>query len=189
MRVRAVRRVGVAVAFAVVLVVAWPIVLGDIRVKRWLYRGGRPNRVARGFGALWAAVARSGVAPNLLVTLEVHGPSCRVRRLPLVPVRVGGDEYAVSMLGERAAWVRDVRSAGGDAVLLRGQREEVRLVEVPPEERAPILQAYLRVAAGARGHIPVDPRAPLDEFEAVAARFPVFRVVPRGAAPGVSAPD
>jgi hypothetical protein len=117
--------------------------------------------------------------PNRLVTLEVVGPSGRVRTLPLVPARFGGAEYAVSMLGTGAGWVRDVRAAGGEAVLLRGRREEVLLVDVPVQDRAPILKAYLGVAAGARGHIPVEPDAPVADFEAIAADFPVFRIEPR----------
>ncbi|MGN9893956.1 hypothetical protein [Micromonospora sp. L31] len=36
----------------------------------------------------------------------------------------------------------------------------------------------LHLAPGARPHLPVDRRAPLAEFEAVADRYPVFRVEP-----------
>ncbi|MGN6635130.1 MAG: nitroreductase family deazaflavin-dependent oxidoreductase, partial [Oryzihumus sp.] len=56
--------------------------------------------------------------------------------------------------------------------------DPVLLVEVPPGERAPILRRYLDLAPGARAHIPVDRHAPLADVEAVAARFPVFRVEP-----------
>jgi hypothetical protein len=52
----------------------------------------------------------------------------------------------------------------------------VRLEEVDPRARAPILQRYLQVAPGARPYIPVDRRAPLVEFEQIAARYPVFRI-------------
>jgi hypothetical protein len=45
------------------------------------------------------------------------------------------------------------------------------------EERAPILKAYLRIAPGARPHIPVDMDASLDEFEMIAAAFPVFHLI------------
>jgi len=34
-------------------------------------------------------------------------------------------------------------------------------------------------APNARTHVPVDKDAPLEEFERVAPRLPVFRVVPR----------
>jgi hypothetical protein len=92
---------------------------------------------------------------------------------------VGGERYVVSMLGDGVNWVRNVRAAGGEAVLRHGQREEVRLEVVAPERRAPVLKAYLGRAPNARTHVPVDKDAPLEEFERVAPRFPVFRVVPR----------
>ena len=43
--------------------------------KRWLYRGQRPNWIARILNRAWATVASSGVASNYLVTLEVTGES------------------------------------------------------------------------------------------------------------------
>jgi hypothetical protein len=81
------------------------------------------------------------------------------------------------MLGENVAWVRNVRAAGGKAVLRHGRREGVRLEEVPPDRRASVLKAYLRRAPGARPHVPIDKDAPLSEFEKVAGSFPVFRVL------------
>jgi hypothetical protein len=86
------------------------------------------------------------------------------------------------MLGEGVNWVRNVRAAGGDATLRHGRREEVRLEEVAPERRAPVLKAYLGRAPNARVHIPIDKDAPLTDFERVAGRFPVFRIAPRTAA-------
>jgi hypothetical protein len=83
------------------------------------------------------------------------------------------------MLGEDVQWVRNVRAAGGRAVLRSGGRENVRLEEVPVAERAPILKAYLNRAPGARPHVPVQKDAPLVEFEKIASAFPVFRVAAR----------
>jgi deazaflavin-dependent oxidoreductase (nitroreductase family) len=156
-----------------------PMSLGDF--KRWLYRGQRPNWIARILNRATAAVASSGVASNYLVTLEVTGrKSGRISSLPVVIAIVDGQRYLVSMLGEDVAWVRNARAAGGKVVLRHGRREKVRLEEVPAAERAPILKAYLRRAPGARPHIPVDKDAPLQEFENVAAAVPVFRVVSAG---------
>ena len=81
------------------------------------------------------------------------------------------------MLGENVNWVKNVRAAGGKAALRSGSREEIKLEEVPTDQRAPILKAYLQRAPGARPHIPVDKNAPLEDFEKVAADFPVFKVV------------
>jgi hypothetical protein len=52
----------------------------------------------------------------------------------------------------------------------------VRLIEVPPDERAPVIKAYLERAVGARPHIPVDHSAPVDAFAPIAAAYPVFRI-------------
>jgi hypothetical protein len=84
------------------------------------------------------------------------------------------------MLGKDVAWVRNVRAAGGHAVLRHGLAEQVRLEELAVERRAPVLKAYLQIAPGARPHVPVDKDASLEEFRAVAGRFPVFRVLPAG---------
>jgi deazaflavin-dependent oxidoreductase (nitroreductase family) len=146
-------------------------------LDRWLYRGRRPNRLARLLNGAWARLAAVGVGPARLVTLEVAGRRTgRVISFPVVVADYQGERYMVSMLGEDASWVRNVRAAGGRAVLRRGHREAIRLDEVAPGQRAPILRRYLDCAPGARAHIPVARGAPLEEFERIAARYPVFRV-------------
>ncbi len=146
--------------------------------KRWLYRGQRPNWIARMINRAWATVASSGAASNSLVTLEVTGrKSGRTVSLPVVVAVVDGQRYLVSMLGENVQWVQNVRAAGGRAVLRSGGREEVHLEEVPRDARAPFLRAYLQQAPSARPHVPVNKDAPIAEFEKVATAFPVFRVV------------
>src|SRR5262249_47215054 len=42
--------------------------------------------------------------------------------------------------------------------------------------RPPVAKAYLRLPPGRRPHVPIDKDAPLEDFAAIAARFPVFRV-------------
>jgi deazaflavin-dependent oxidoreductase (nitroreductase family) len=147
------------------------------RMTRWMYRSGRPNRLASMMNRVAAFVGSSGVWRSRLVTLEVRGRrSGRVITFPLVPTEYQGHRYLVAMLGTHTAWVANVRAAGGAAVLRAGSRERVRLEEVDPGLRAPILQRYLQLAPGARPHIPVDRHASLDAFEKVAAQYPVFRV-------------
>ena len=149
-------------------------------LKRWFYRGGRPNRVARALDRCTAALYALGVAPNYLVTLEVRGRrSGRTIAVPLVMAVVGGERYVVSMLGEKANWVRNVRAVGGEVAIRHGLREELRLEEVAVDRRAPVLKAYLRRAPNARAHLPVSKDAPLAEFERVTSWLPVFQIVPR----------
>lgn len=122
-----------------------------------------------------------GIAPNHLVALVVKGRrSGRAISFPLVMAVVDGERYLVSMLGSEVAWVRNLRSADGHAVLRHGRTERVRLEEVPVEERGPVLKVYLRRAPGARPHVPVDEDASLDELQTIAAQIPVFRVVAAG---------
>ncbi|MFC0006566.1 nitroreductase/quinone reductase family protein [Micromonospora siamensis] len=149
------------------------------RHRRWMYRGGRPNWLARLMNRFAARQFSVGLAPPNWMTLEV--PGRRTGRTVEVPVVVAdheGEQFLVSMLGEDANWVRNVRAAGGRAVLRHGRREQVRLDEVPVAQRAPILRRYLALAPGARAHLPVDRHAPVTEFAAIAARFPVFRITP-----------
>jgi hypothetical protein len=151
------------------------------RIKRWLYRGGRPSPLARllnrGFAWLHAAAS----SPEHWVTLEVVGRrSGRAISFPLVMAVLDGERYLVSMLGENVAWVYNVKAAGGRAVLRHGRVEPVRLEELEIGKRAPVLREYLQKAPGARPHFPVDKDAPLAEFQAIADQFPVFRVVAAG---------
>jgi deazaflavin-dependent oxidoreductase (nitroreductase family) len=115
------------------------------------------------------------------MTLEVRGRRTgEVVSLPVVVADYGGARYLVSMLGENANWVRNVRAANGRAVLRRRGIEHVELEEVPTPERAPILRRYLETAPGARPHFPVDLRSPLAEYERIASLYPVFRIVDYG---------
>ena len=150
-------------------------------LQRWFYAGGRPNLVARLLDRGTAAVSARGVGPEYLVALDVPGRrSGRIVSLPLVVAAVDGERYLVSMLGEEANWVRNVRAAGGEAALPHGRREEVHLEEVvTPDRRALMLKAYLERASNASAHVPIDKNAPLEEFQRLAPRFPIFRIVSR----------
>jgi hypothetical protein len=146
------------------------------KAERWLYPGSRPNGLARLLNRGWVIVHATGLLPQRYVTLEVPGRRMgRVLSFPLVMTAYKGERYLVSMLGERSSWVRNVR-AGGGAVLRHGRRETVRLEEVAPDARAPIVRRYLSLAPGPRAFIPVDRDAPLEEFQMVAPQIPVFRV-------------
>ena len=142
-----------------------------------MYRSSRPNRMAAFLNRGTAAAAAAGIGPRRLVTLELRGRRTgRVLSCPVVVADYEGERYLVAMLGEEANWVRNVRAAEGRAVLRHGQRETVRLEEIDPRSRAPILRRYVQLAPGARAHIPVDRRAPLAEFDQIADHYPVFCV-------------
>lgn len=151
-------------------------------IRRWLYKGKRPNWIARIANRIDAAVGATGLYAGIgMATLEVVGrKSGKPITLPIVLLRFQHERYLVSMLGDDVNWVLNARAAGGDVAILTGQREEVRLVEVPVEARGPVLQAYMKAAPGARAHMaPLAVDSPLADFQRDAARFPTFRVEPR----------
>lgn len=124
-----------------------------------------------------SCLASLGLTPPLMVTLEVRGRRTgRVRSAVVDWVEHEGQRYFVSPRGE-AEWVRNVRAAAGEAVIRHGGRERVRLEEVPAEERAPVLKAYLAKNERSTGqHFGLAASADLGEFEAIAVRHPVFRI-------------
>lgn len=154
----------------------------NARFGRWLYRGARPSRLARAMNRVAAFQFGAGLlTPRRGVTLDVRGRRTgRVVSFPLVLVERDGERYLVSMLGNDANWVHNLRAADGRAVLRHRGSEDVHLDLVDLGERAPILRQYLALAPGARPHFPLDRRAPLEDFERIAADYPVFRVTTVG---------
>ncbi len=147
-------------------------------VLRLFYRDWHPTRLGRIVNRLngWVS-ARFG--PPVQQVLEVRGrTSGRTRATPVVVVPLGADQFLVSMLGPGSEWVRNVAAADGIAALRHGRRQRVRVVEVPVDERAPVLREYVRIARSGRRHFPVTPGAPLASFAAIAEHYPVFRIEP-----------
>jgi deazaflavin-dependent oxidoreductase (nitroreductase family) len=148
-------------------------------VLRWFYRGWRPTRLGRSVNRVQGWWSSLGLPPGFMATLEVRGrKSGRRRSTPVVITTVEGRRYLVSMLGPGSDWVKNVEAQGGNAVLRHGRRRRVQLTRVPSEERAPILREYVRIAPSGRQHFPLAVGAPLSEFEAIADRYPVYRIDP-----------
>lgn len=146
-------------------------------LDRWLYRGRRAHWVARRINGVTARIAAAGRGPSQLFMLEVRGRrSGKAIRFPVVIAEYEGERYLVSMLGEDTNWVRNVRAADGRAFLARDGRQEVRLDEVDSGERGAILRRYLAFAPGAQSHIDISPTAPIEDFNQLAPRYPIFRV-------------
>ena len=143
------------------------------------YRGWRPTRLGRIWSRAYAWLCGFGLLPPGLLTLQVR--SWRTGRLSstvLVVATHQGQRDLVSMLGDGSEWVRNLRAAGGRALIKRGQTSPVVLTEIPPRQRAPILKAWSQIASSGRQHVPVAPDAPVAEFEAIANDYPVFRIDP-----------
>jgi deazaflavin-dependent oxidoreductase (nitroreductase family) len=121
------------------------------------------------------AMLRRGLKIGSQHLLTVRGRKTGLPRgMPVSIATVDDHRFVVAAFAD-AAWVGNVRAAG-TAVLSRGNtREGVRLAELPADERAPVLRAFLeQVPGGVRFFGSSDPAVVV----ASAARYPVFRVEP-----------
>ena len=144
---------------------------------RFFYRNWRPTRLGRWVNRLSCWWSGLGLPPRFQAALEVRGRrSGRIRSNPVVIASVEGRRYLVSMLGPGSDWVKNVEAANGEAVIRQGRRRRVHLVAVPREQRSPILREYVRIAPSGREHFPLRIGAPPSEFEAIATRYPVYRI-------------
>ena len=131
---------------------------------------------------LMVAVSRLGLrfGDKGPVVLTVAGrKSGKPRSTPVTPMIVDGRQYVAGVPG--ADWIANVRAVG-QASLERGRRvEQVRVVEVPDEEAAPLLR---RLPAEVPGWIGFLKKGELitdgtpDEFEALVGTVPIFRFDP-----------
>ena len=119
------------------------------------------------------AMLRRGLRIGSQYLLSVRGrKSGEVRSTPVSIATVDGTRYIVAAIS-KAAWVSNVRAAGAGTIRRGRNVEHVRLVELPVEERGPVLRAFLQqVRGGVRFFGSADP----DLVVAAADRYPVFRL-------------
>lgn len=123
---------------------------------------------------------RLGLAIGTMHLISIPGrKSGLLRTTPVSPLTVDRQRYIVAGLSQ-ADWVKNARAAGW-GILSRGRTQEpVALVELPPDERGPILREFpRRVPHGVHFFqrlygVSADPEA----FVALAPHCPVFRVEP-----------
>lgn len=92
-------------------------------------------------------------------------------RVPVIPVAHEGARYLVSTRGE-SDWVRNLRAAGTGELRTKGSAEPFRAVELPVDERPPVLEAYRAKAGRTVGGYFAKLPDPGDH--------PVFRLEPSG---------
>jgi deazaflavin-dependent oxidoreductase (nitroreductase family) len=120
-------------------------------------------------------------------TFEIVGrKSGEPRKVSLTTVRSDGRRYVVALSG-KSLWVKNLRAANGYAVMISGRRTPVQLVEISVEDRAPVLLGYVGQrafshsgAASAKIFFGLEPNPTLEEMEAIAGNYLVFRIEPRG---------
>jgi deazaflavin-dependent oxidoreductase (nitroreductase family) len=115
-----------------------------------------------------------GMGPVHLLSVPGR-KSGEMRATPVSPLEYDGQRWLVAGIGS-ADWVKNLRASGW-GILTKGTRtERITVVEVPIQERAPILQAFMQYVPGGRFAFPVGPEEPLEAFATIAPEHPIFRV-------------
>jgi deazaflavin-dependent oxidoreductase (nitroreductase family) len=137
----------------------------------------KPSSLVKAMNSAFGRLASWGLIPGDTALLQVSGRRSRQTRSNAVTwVEHDGQRYLVAPRGN-TEWVRNLKAAGGEAILKRRKAERVRLEEVPVEQRASIIKSYLKkTALVTKREFGIEPEAPLEEFEKIADRHPVFRI-------------
>ncbi len=125
-------------------------------------------------------MTRHGVSLLGSRVLTVSGRSSGTpRSVPVNLLPLAGERYLVSPRGV-TQWVRNVRVAGVAELRVGRRIEQVRLVEVPVDERVPVLRVYLSRWGWEVGRFVegLTAKSTDGELAAAAPGMPVFKVVP-----------
>ena len=110
--------------------------------------------------------------------LTVRGrKSGEPRSTPVNLLELDGERYLVAPRGN-TQWVRNARAAGTAQLRLGRRTEQVELVELPAEQRVPVLRVYLTRWGWEVGRFVegLSKKSTDAEIAAVAPGMPVFRV-------------
>ncbi|WP_330456186.1 nitroreductase family deazaflavin-dependent oxidoreductase [Streptomyces sp. NBC_00820] len=127
-------------------------------------------------------LARRGLSLAGSAELSVRGrKSGQMQRVPVNPHTYEGGQYLVSARGH-SQWVRNMRAAGGGELRVGRKVRAFTAVELPDDEKLPILRAYLekwgwQVNAYFQG---VTAESTDAEILAAAPDHPVFRFTVTG---------
>ena len=138
-----------------------------------------PSRFERLMNRLVGVLVGLGLGLSHNFQLEVRGRrSGKLYRTPVDVLSVGDRRFLVAGRGE-TQWVRNARASGRIALRRGARHPEYRLRAVPDDEKPALLKAYLdRFALTVRRYFPVPAGSPPEVFVPLAARYPVFELLP-----------
>jgi hypothetical protein len=139
----------------------------------------KPSAVEGLLGRALVFLVRIGVIRGHFYVLEIRGrKSGRTISLPVDPLDLEGQRYLVCARGN-SNWVRNAREAGEVALVRALRRRRYAARELLPDMRPPILKAYLdRFAGEVQRFFPVPRGSPVESFDDLASRYPVFELQP-----------
>ena len=127
---------------------------------------------------LMAGMIRGNSAPEGMYLLTVHGRKTgKAYSAPVTLMEHDGKRWLVAPYGE-VNWVKNARAAGEVNLARKGTQETLKITELGPKESAPVLKEYITRIAIVRPYFNTPPESSLAEFEAEAARHPVFLLEP-----------
>jgi deazaflavin-dependent oxidoreductase (nitroreductase family) len=115
-----------------------------------------------------------GAKDAYLLTVVDH-ESGESRTTPVTVIENDQGRWLVAPYGP-TRWVRSARAAGWVELRRGRKRERLSVVEVGPEEGAPILREYVEKVSMVRPHFDVEADAPVEAFQAEVAGHPVFHL-------------
>ena len=131
----------------------------------------------RAVNVLARPLIRLGLIPHTYVLVHRGRRTGRDYSTPVTLIEDDRGRFLVAPYGERS-WVRNVRAAGEAELARKGRSERLRVVELAPEEAAPILHTYARkTSAVTSPFFDADVEAPDSDWHEEARTHPVFRIV------------
>jgi deazaflavin-dependent oxidoreductase (nitroreductase family) len=140
----------------------------------------KPTAADRVFNLVVAAATRLGLSVWGSRVLRVQGrKSGEWRTTPVNLLAFDGERYLVAPRGE-TQWVRNLRASGHGELVLGRRVEPFTAEELSPDDRLPVLRAYLRRWRFEVGRFfgGVSHDAPDEEMRRIAPEHPVFRITP-----------
>jgi F420H(2)-dependent quinone reductase len=140
-----------------------------------------PSPLARVFNRAFGLLVGLGLGPRDYYLLQVKGrKSGRVYGTPVSLVSLHGVRFLIAPRG-RTQWVRNVE-ASNEVVLKRGaSRPRFQLRALSDADKPPVLLAYLeRYGSVVQRYFPVPAGSSARAFAEIAARYPVFELLPTG---------
>lgn len=124
-----------------------------------------------------SALARAGLVPRSYLLTTQGRQTGRPRANPVVPVEHDGRRWLVAPYGP-VSWVHNARAAGKVTLTRRRDTRQYAIREVAPQEAAPILKRYVRIAPATRRYFQATKDSPVEDFVTEADRHPVFELTP-----------
>jgi deazaflavin-dependent oxidoreductase (nitroreductase family) len=138
----------------------------------------KPKKATNFFNESVARLTRLGISVYGSRVLYVQGRKTgEWRSQPVNPLTYEGGRYLVAPRGN-TQWVRNLRAAGTGQLRLGRRTEAFRAMEIPDDDKPPVLRAYLKRWKWEVGVFfdGVGPDASDTELRRIAPGYPIFQI-------------